>query len=113
MPDTVHDFTCFVIEDVSFSPERIGKDVILANGDDIQSRGHCIGLPDQRTVFRIQAPDKPVLRVFIRTVVSTYINASVAGTERAFGCDIVFVGQPENVPCPGIQAGSDSIIFDG
>ena len=113
MADTVHDFTCFVIKHVTFAAERIGKDIILSDRDDIESRRNRVGLPDQRTIFRVEAPDKSVLRVFIGAVVSTDVYASVAGTQRAFGCDIILVRQPDNVPRLRVEAGRDPVVFDG
>ena len=86
----------------------VREDVVLAHGDDVDGRGDGLGLPNERAVGRVEAPDVPVLGSVAGPVVSTQVEPSVGRRDGAAGGHVVVGGRPEDLAGGRIERGGDA-----
>ena len=82
-----------------------------AQADQVQRRGDGIGLPDERSVVCIQAPDKSVFRRFVGWIEPADIYPAIASAERALGRHKVFVRQPLDFTRRRVKAGGQAVVL--
>ena len=111
MIDAADDLAGHPVEHVAAAAQGVGEDELVADRDDVERGGDRVGLPDERAVLRVEAPDEAVLGRLLRLVVAADVEAAVARGERAFGGDVVLVRLPDDVAGLRVEARGQAVVL--
>ena len=97
---------------IALAAEGIGKNVALADSDDVERGGHRVGFPRKLAVLGVEAPHETVVGAFLGAIESADVNTAVARTERTLGGYVIIRSGPDDLAGLWLEARSEAVVLN-